>query len=227
MSLLYEIAKAYGNTDFQDLGARPLKALRASLEKVSATEIHSAQDGKQYIELLKKFREAVAENDKLHGENYPQLLNSLLSVGEDGLYSNSLRFIFELIQNVDDCEYANPDDCKLDVRFDFNSNQIVLTYNEVGFSPFNVFAITGIAEAAKNISSSKNEIGEKGIGFKSVFGVAKRVWIQSGWFSFELRKENFTIPVPVYQDSTYCPGTRMTLYVPGRAQEIYRQIKAQ
>lgn len=227
MGMLQNLSDTYGGTDCRDLGSRQLEMLRDGLKRVSADEIQSAKDGKLFIELLRKFREAVAENDKLHGENYPQLLNSLLSVGEDGLYSNSLRFIFELIQNVDDCEYAKPDDCKLDMRFDFNSGEIVLSYNEVGFTPFNVFAITGIAEAAKNVSASKNEIGEKGIGFKSVFGVAKQVLIRSGWFSFELYKENFTIPVAAYKNDQYCPGTQMTLYVPGRAKEIYRQIRDQ
>ena len=227
MGMLQNLSDTYGSTDCRDLGSRQLEILRDGLKQVSASEIKSADDGKLFIELLRKFREAVAENDKLHGENYPQLLNSLLSVGEDGLYSNSLRFIFELIQNVDDCEYAKPDDCKLDMRFDCNSGEIVLSYNEVGFTPFNVFAITGIAEAAKNVSASKNEIGEKGIGFKSVFGVAKQVLIRSGWFSFELYKENFTIPVAAYKNYQYCPGTQMTLYVPGRAREIYRQIRDQ
>jgi hypothetical protein len=227
MSVLQKLSDTYGSIDCRDLGSRQLETLRDGLKQVSTSEIKSAAEGELFIGLLRKFREAVAENDKLHGENYPQLLNSLLSVGEDGLYSNSLRFIFELIQNVDDCEFNKPDDCKLDMRFDFNNGEIVLTYNEVGFSPFNVFAITGIAEAAKNISATKNEIGEKGIGFKSVFGVAKRVLIQSGWFSFELYKENFTIPVAAYTNNQYCPGTQMTLYVPGRAQQIYRQIRDQ
>ena len=227
MSMLKKLSDTYGSVDCRDLGSRQLEALRDGLKQVSTSEIKSATDGMQFIELLRKFREAVAENDKLHGENYPQLLNSLLSVGEDGLYSNNLRFIFELIQNVDDCEFTTPDDCKLDMHFDFN-DEIVLTYNEVGFTPFNVFAITGIAEAAKNVSAAKNEIGEKGIGFKSVFGVAKRVLIRSGWFSFELYKENFTIPVAAYQNDAYCTGTQMTLYVPKGAQEIYyRQIRDQ
>lgn len=211
MAKLQQLRQQYGSVDCRDLGARQLELLRDGLKSVAPDEITSSEDGNAYIDLLRKFREAVAENDKLHGENYPVLLNSLLSVGEDGLYSNSLRFIFELIQNVDDCDYHSPDDCRLDMRFDYNSNQIVLTYNEVGFTPFNVFAITGIAEAAKNVSSSKNEIGEKGIGFKSVFGVAKKVLIRSGWFSFELYKENFTIPVSAYRSSDYCPGTQMTL----------------
>lgn len=227
MDILRQLRNKYEQIDCRDLGSRQLEQLRDGLKEVTAAEITTAADGKAFIELLRKFREAVAENDKLHGENYPLLLNSLLSVGEDGLYSNNLRFIFELIQNVDDCDYQFPDDCRLDMHFDFNNDIITLTYNEVGFTPFNVFAITGIAEAAKNVNSSKNEIGEKGIGFKSVFGVAKKVLIRSGWFSFELYKENFTIPVSAYTSTDYLPGTQMTLYVPGRAKLIYSEIKKQ
>lgn len=227
MKMLQQLEKQYGTTDCRELGSKHLKQLREGLKGIAPVEVSSSDDGRAYIELLRKFREAVAENDKLHGDNYPDLLNSILSVGEDGLYSNSLRFIFELIQNVDDCDYESPDDCRLDMYFDFNNNKIVLTYNEVGFTPFNVFAITGIAEAAKNVSSVKNEIGEKGIGFKSVFGVAHKVWIRSGWFSFELYKDNFTIPIPAYSSFEYCPGTQMTLYVPGKARQIYSDIKRQ
>ncbi|MBD5080995.1 MAG: hypothetical protein HDT44_04440 [Ruminococcaceae bacterium] len=227
MTTLQDLQNEYGKIDCRDLGSRRLEQLRDGLKKVMPTEIVSTEGGKMYIELLRKFREAVAENDKLHGDNYPQLLNSLLSVGEDGLYSNNLRFIFELIQNVDDCDYKDAADCKLDMRFDFENDEIVLTYNEVGFTPFNVFAITGIAEAAKNISSEKNQIGEKGIGFKSVFGVADRVWIKSGWFSFELYKDNFTIPISAYSAFNYYSGTQMILYVPGKAKQIYKEIKNQ
>ena len=227
MTTLQQLQSDYGKVDCRDLGSRKLEQLRDGLKEVVSAEIVTADSGREFIELLKKFRKAVAENDKLHGDNYPQLLNSLLSVGEDGLYSNSLRFIFELIQNVDDCDYKDSSDCKLDMRFDFENDEIILTYNEIGFTPFNVFAITGIAEAAKNVSSEKNQIGEKGIGFKSVFGVANKVWIRSGWFSFELHKENFTIPVPIYKNFEFCNGPQMTLYVPGKAKQIYKEIKGQ
>lgn len=227
MTTLKTLIQAYGSTDCRDLGSRKLEQLRNGLKTVVPGEILSADDGRGYIELLRKFREAVAENDKLHGENYLQLLNSLLSVGEDGLYSDPLRFIFELIQNVDDCEYRDADDCRLDMRFDFNCGKIVLTYNETGFTPFNVFAVTGIGERAKNLSASKNEIGEKGIGFKSVFGVAERVLIRSGWFSFSLHKDNFTIPVAEYTGDSRCEGTELTLYAPGKVKEVYNQIKEQ
>ena len=76
----------------------------------------------------------------------------------------------------------------------------MFTYNELGFTPANVFAITGIAEAAKNVSEEKVEIGEKGIGFKSVFGIADKVYIQSGRFSFYFTKDNIIVPVPFYDD---------------------------
>ena len=223
--MFQELVQKYKDKSYDELGKKHLDELYEYLPKIKAEEITSVEDGKNYIELLKKFREAVAENDKFHGKNYSQLLKSVLSVGEDGLYSNNLRFIFELIQNVDDCDYEKTDFCCLDMKFDFYRDQIILTYNEKGFTPFNVFAITGIAEAAKNISSTKNEIGEKGIGFKSVFGVAKKVWIKSGFFSFELSKNNFT--VPIYHSANHFKGTQMVLYVPNKAEEIYEEIKEQ
>ena len=221
--MFQELLQKYKNKAYDELGKKHLDELYQDLPKVDAEEIISAEDGKNYIELLKKFREAVAENDKFHGTNYTKLLRSVLSVGEDGLYSNNLRFIFELIQNVDDCDYEKPEFCCLDMRFDFKNDRIVLTYNETGFTPANVFAITGIAEAAKNVDANKNEIGEKGIGFKSVFGVAEKVWIRSNYFSFELSKNSFTIPV--YRPSDCFKGTQMTLYVPQKARRIYTEIK--
>lgn len=229
MSKLDELQKEYGSLN--DLEIRPLlEQLRDGLKAITPDDVTSSEQGKLYIELIKKFREAIAKLQNLNGANYLERINSILRVGEDGLYSNSLRFIFELIQNVDDCDFLSPEDCRLDMKFDLNYNRIILTYNETGFTPFNVFAITGIAEAAKNTSSAQNQIGEKGIGFKSVFGVSDKVLIRSGWFSFELYRDNFTIPVPAYDSNEYCQGTQMTLFIAkgtGGARYIYDEIKRQ
>ena len=119
--MFQELLQKYKNKAYDELGKKHLDELYQDLPKVDAEEIISAEDGKNYIELLKKFREVVAENDKFHGTNYTKLLRSVLSVGEDGLYSNNLRFIFELIQNVDDCDYEKPEFCCLDMRFDFKN----------------------------------------------------------------------------------------------------------
>ncbi len=218
MGKLQEIITKYGNCNDRE----QRKILREQLKSVKSEDLTSIEDHKSYIEILRKFRFSLAEDAKLNGDNFSALLESLLSVGEDGVYLSPLRFLFELIQNVDDCDYEDPTQVELDIHTAWNEGKIILTYNEKGFTPFNVFAITGIAEAAKNISESKVEIGEKGIGFKSVFGVASKVLIQSGKFSFELNKHDFTIPEPKYDNFEEIKGTRLTLTVePSKVQQIF------
>ena len=68
MTTLRQLQSDYGMIDCRDLGSRKLEQLRDGLKQVVSAEIISAKNGKEYIELLKKFREAVAENDKLHGD---------------------------------------------------------------------------------------------------------------------------------------------------------------
>ena len=195
------------------LDKNKLSELRGVLRSVQRSDLRTIDEHREYISLLRKFREAIVQTASLNGENFNTTLASLLSVGADGLYTNELRFLFELIQNVDDCDYENPDDCELRIHFDFNYGTITLEYNEVGFSPENVFSITGIAEAAKNISPDRIEIGEKGIGFKSVFGVADKVLVQSGMFSFMLYENNFTVPEERYDGFSGVSGTKLTLFM--------------
>lgn len=196
-----------------NLDKNKLSELRSVLRSIQRSDLTTIEEHREYISLLRKFREAIVQTASLNGENFNSTLASLLSVGADGLYTNELRFLFELIQNVDDCDYANQEDCELNIHFDFNYGTITLEYNEVGFSPENVFSITGIAEAAKNISPDRIEIGEKGIGFKSVFGVADKVLVQSGMFSFMLYENNFTVPVEQYEGFSKVSGTKLTLFM--------------
>lgn len=198
------------------LDKNKLPELRTVLKSVQRSDLGTLDEHREYISLLRKFREAIVQTASLNGENFNSTLASLLSVGADGLYTNELRFLFELIQNVDDCDYNNPEDCELSIHFDFNYGTITLEYNEVGFSPENVFSITGIAEAAKNISPDRIEIGEKGIGFKSVFGVADKVLVQSGMFSFMLYENNSTVPEERYDGFSGVSGTKLTLFMKTR-----------
>ena len=161
MSSLDQLFTEYGSLSHDQLTQSQIKILRNKLKEIDEGEVRSTDDAQHFLMLLRKFRAYIADADKLHGANYPNLLSSLLSVGEDGLYSNNLRFIFELIQNVDDCEYDNEDDHVLDIHFDFNHNEITLKYNEKGFTPFNVFAITGIAEAAKMYPQEKTRLAKR------------------------------------------------------------------
>ena len=207
----------YENVEIGDLTGNEKKSMRETLYGILPEDLDGIEEHRMYVEILQKFRKAVSNDNELNGEGFTDMVKSLLAVGEDGIYSNGKRFIYELIQNVDDCEYEDSQDCHLDIQFKYNTEpgEIIFTYNEKGFTPKNVFAITGIAEKLKNISVDKVEIGEKGIGFKSVFGVADKVRIESGFFSFELYSENFTVPIPKYDDGfERVNGTRLTLEMP-------------
>ena len=79
MTVFQQLQNEYGHDNCGRIEIERLEQLRDDLKKVLPSDILSAEDGKSYIDLLRKFREAVARVDKLHGDNYPQLLNSLLS----------------------------------------------------------------------------------------------------------------------------------------------------
>lgn len=225
-----EFYKQYAKIDIGDLSSNQKKTIKDTLKICTADDLHSVEEHKMFIELLQMFRMASLEDMSLMGDGFISTLRSLLSVGEDGIYSNSQRFIYELIQNVDDCEYENLEDCQLDIQFKYHINpgEIVFTYNEKGFTPQNVVGITGIAEKMKNVSPDKVEIGEKGIGFKSVFGIADKVLIESGAFCFELCCDNFTVPVPKYEGYKPIKGTRLTLEMdPFTVKKIYLSMVQQ
>ena len=225
-----DITKIYHAFSFIDKGEiskNDKENLRTCLHNFPKDNLKSMEEHKKFIELVKLYREVVIDDMQFVGANFINMINGMLTVGEEGLYSNKLRFLYELIQNVDDCDYEKVDDSdlKIEFRWENNPGRIVLTYNEKGFTPGNVFDITGIAEKSKNVDAKKMEIGEKGIGFKSVFGVADKVHIKSGYFSFVLDKENFTVPHPDYQNYSYTNGTRMELFMStSKVKEIYYHL---
>lgn len=225
MSKIQELYDKYHGMEIGQISLDQSGELREKLESFCVGDLITLEDHQKFLEILALFRQYNLRSMSLAGKRLVATLESLLSVGEDGVYSNGQRFLYELIQNVDDCYYENPEDCNLEIRFDPQRGTIILTYNEIGFSPKNVFGITGIAEESKNISADKVDIGEKGIGFKSVFGIASKVIIESGFFAFELTKENFVVPVPRYCDYTPVKGTRLTLQMPASAcEKIYRDL---
>ena len=230
MPKIQELYQAYSCLNTGDLSSNQKKQMYSLLGSMKPEDISTLEEHKQYVELVQKLRQASMEDMELFGQRFLATLKSLLSVGEDGVYTNRLRFLYELIQNVDDCDYSDVSDCNLDIQFRYENEpgRIILRYNETGFTPENVFAITGIAEKSKNISADKIEIGEKGIGFKSVFGIARKVLIESGLFAFELYADNFTVPVPRYDSFEPVKGTRLTLEMTAdECRGIYRRLVEQ
>ena len=82
------------------------------------------------------------------------------------LYSGNVHFVLELVQNADDNAYAPG--VLPTLRIVARREQIVFENNEVGFAERNVLAICSMGESTKQASDA-GYIGNKGIGFKSVF----------------------------------------------------------
>jgi hypothetical protein len=133
------------------------------------------------------------------------------------LYTSQARFVFELLQNADDNQYTKGQDPY--VVFRVYPDRVVIDCNEDGFKRENLTAICDIGNSSK--TESQGYIGEKGIGFKSVFMAAWRVHIQSGDFSFDFvhRKgdSGMGMITPIWQEVTDpdlpFEVTRITLYL--------------
>ncbi|KAF1811006.1 hypothetical protein P152DRAFT_475063 [Eremomyces bilateralis CBS 781.70] len=100
------------------------------------------------------------------------------------LYSKDTRFVYELIQNAEDNKYsiANGNKERPHLSFTVSAKRIIIDSNEDGFSEANTRAICRVGESTK--SGIEGYVGEKGIGFKSVFKVACKVHVQSEPYSF-------------------------------------------
>lgn len=109
-------------------------------------------------------------------------LNSALKLLSDDLYSKKSHFVLELVQNADDNHYAPGVSPHLTLQV--TPSRLVVINNEVGFTSANVKAICSVGASSKSKDKS-GYIGEKGIGFKSVFTVSDAPEIHSNNFHFK------------------------------------------
>ena len=117
--------------------------------------------------------------------------NSIRTLADD-LYNKDTHFIFELIQNAEDNTYENQGTyspyisfrlTKTDPTCTSGSNgALIIQNNETGFNTENVDAICAVGETTKE--KGQGYIGEKGIGFKSVFRVTENPHIFSNGYHF-------------------------------------------
>jgi hypothetical protein len=141
----------------------------------------------------------------------------------DQLYSKPTHFLLELIQNADDNNFVSGTP-----SLSFNTNlpgttpKMRIDCNEAGFTKENVKAICSIGQSTKKaIDRKKGFIGEKGIGFKSVFKVADVVHISSGPFQFKLdRHKTLGMIAPIlasFPSTQVIPGqTQILLLLKGK-----------
>ena len=136
------------------------------------------------------------------------------SVSRD-IYTSVDRVVLELIQNADDATYgyAECENCTPYLKFALFPGKVILEYNEDGFTRDDVNRICDVNQSNKG----EDDIGEKGIGFKSVFMIASKVHIESKEYSFSFRvcegDNDMQMFTPEYEASDNPPDgcTRITL----------------
>ncbi len=132
--------------------------------------------------LKNQIQELFRQNSNYNNPSQAVNLASSLDTLSSDLYTDSNRFIYELLQNADDsCKTINP--IKVWVRL--FENDLVIAHTGSAFSDLDVRGICNINNGTKRSDLTKT--GYKGIGFKAVFGQSKKVTIYSDneYFSFD------------------------------------------
>ena len=173
---------------------------------------------KQIISILSWFRSQGYTNALGNGN-----INNEKEI-EDDYREDPWKFVYEFIQNVDDCSFSGRTP-ELRIVINRERDQIVFEYNEDGFTLEDVKALTKFGDSNKTGSMDNyivqsgvfdlEKTGRKGRGFKSVFalpGDGIIVHVCSNGFSFKFIKRLGSI-IPIWEETENKPtiGTRITV----------------
>ena len=128
-------------------------------------------------------------------------LKSVLSQVQN-LNSSNAHFVLEMVQNADDNMYH--DIVKPTIKIELYPNAVLVYNNEIGFQEENINAICSAGESTKKYSSGY--IGQKGIGFKSVFRISNSPEIHSNGYHIMFdREKNMIEPIWLEDKRMYPP----------------------
>ncbi|XP_056153215.1 uncharacterized protein wu:fj29h11 [Lampris incognitus] len=130
--------------------------------------------------------ELTAESLKLMKVNQDRLGRSLDRLSAE-LYSKDAHFVLELIQNADDNDY--PSEASPALAFVVEGDCVTILNNESGFQEKNIRAVCDVGRTTKG-KHKYGYIGQKGIGFKSVFKVTDCPEIHSNGFHLRFDKNS-------------------------------------
>ncbi|CAL5366615.1 unnamed protein product [Camellia sinensis] len=129
----------------------------------------------QHIEDIRKHKFSIGEEEQPPNPLTKDLHHAVTNLSAE-LYTKDLHFLMELIQNAEDNEYLPGVEPTLEFVVTsvditgFGAPATLLVFNnEIGFSAKNMESICSVGRSTKKGLRDKGFIGEKGIGFKSVF----------------------------------------------------------
>uniref|UniRef100_A0A2N9J2L5 Sacsin/Nov domain-containing protein n=1 Tax=Fagus sylvatica TaxID=28930 RepID=A0A2N9J2L5_FAGSY len=147
---------------------------------------------REHIEEIRKTKFSIGGQQNPLTEDLHQAVKNLSAE----LYAKDVHFLMELIQNAEDNDYlegVNPS-----LEFVITSEDITATgapatllifNNEKGFSSKNIDSICSVGRSTKKGNRKRGYIGEKGIGFKSVFLVSAQPYIFSNGYQIQFNEE--------------------------------------
>ncbi|KAI3867884.1 hypothetical protein MKX03_008365 [Papaver bracteatum] len=148
---------------------------------------------KEHIKDIRKGKFSIgAKEPNLLTEDLHQAVKNLSAE----LYAKDVHFLMEIIQNAEDNEYS--DGVKPSLEFVMTTTDITATgapatllvcNNEKGFSSKNIDSICSIGRSTKKGHRQRGYIGEKGIGFKSVFLITAQPYIFSNGYQIKYSED--------------------------------------
>ncbi|MES2784724.1 MAG: DUF3883 domain-containing protein [Pseudomonadota bacterium] len=184
------------------------------------------QEGRAFIDKLRRSKFMIGMDlpaDAEEGaESLRQDLSSALRLLSEDLYSTKTHFVLELIQNADDNAYAQGTEPM--IRIGLAPQALTIWNNEMGFQAEHVRALCSVGRSTK--AKKAGYIGEKGIGFKSVFQVSNAPEIHSNGYHFRFDMTNpdhhlgYIVPYWVAPDASIAAeGT--TIVLPAKEREHF------
>jgi hypothetical protein len=173
-------------------------------------------------------------------KNISKNLSNAIEQLSKGLYEKDVHFILELIQNAEDNEYleVSPELRFLLIDHDPTNTPgsdgcLCVFNNESGFSEANIKSVSQIGGSTK--SKKFGYIGEKGIGFKSVFVVSDRPHVFSNGYQIFFRETDpsidlsYIVPywaedVPAIVSSNAFTTAILLPLKPGKREEIAEEL---
>ncbi|KAI3673633.1 hypothetical protein L6452_39757 [Arctium lappa] len=146
---------------------------------------------REHVEEIRKTKFSIGGDPNPLTEDLHQAVKNLSAE----LYAKDVHFFMELIQNAEDNEY--PEGVDPSLEFVITSKDITNTgapatllvfNNEKGFSPENIASICGVGRSTKKGLRKRGYIGEKGIGFKSVFLITSQPYIFSNGYQIRFNE---------------------------------------
>ncbi|XP_076882663.1 uncharacterized protein LOC143531203 [Bidens hawaiensis] len=171
-----------------------------------------ASVAKDHVEEIRRTKFSIGGEANPLTEDLHQAVKNLSAE----LYAKDVHFLMELIQNAEDNEYLEGVDPSLE--FVITSKDITNTgapatllvfNNEKGFSRKNVESICSVGRSTKKGLRKRGYIGEKGIGFKSVFLITSQPYIFSNGYKIRFNEKpcqhcslGYIVPEWVEEDPT-------------------------